>query len=237
MRGVIKRGVMTLPARNRTAAAHFEVAVLGGCNSNAYTECGCERVSKWLLSQFGGCHIGACCCVSCCCRFNSNSSRRGSIRWSRRCTKSLLGSKERGDGSRLHCCGRSSCRSSRGAGGGILFSLHVHGGGLHRGSFPAHRGCVLCVIPRQKLYHPGDRRRGPVNVCGVNLRGGVILCNPGDNSPPRLKCQKISPGCGFLWVAVSYVGVVYVCVCVLHIKPFFYSSTSSTPSVRTDSSP
>ena len=28
-----------------------------------------------------------------------------------------------------------------------------------------------------------------------------------------------------------------VCVCVLHIKPFFYSSTSSTPSVRTDSSP
>ena len=27
------------------------------------------------------------------------------------------------------------------------------------------------------------------------------------------------------------------CVCVLHIKPFFYSSTSSTPSVRTDSSP
>ena len=28
----------------------------------------------------------------------------------------------------------------------------------------------------------------------------------------------------------------YVCVCVLHIKPFFYSSTSSTPSVRTDSS-
>ena len=30
---------------------------------------------------------------------------------------------------------------------------------------------------------------------------------------------------------------VCVCVCVLHIKPFFYSSTSSTPSVRTDSSP
>ena len=28
-----------------------------------------------------------------------------------------------------------------------------------------------------------------------------------------------------------------VCVCVLHIKPFFYSSKSSTPSVRTDSSP
>ena len=28
-----------------------------------------------------------------------------------------------------------------------------------------------------------------------------------------------------------------MCVCVLHIKPFFYSSTSSTPSVRTDSSP
>ena len=27
------------------------------------------------------------------------------------------------------------------------------------------------------------------------------------------------------------------CVCVLHIKPFFYSSTFSTPSVRTDSSP
>ena len=32
-------------------------------------------------------------------------------------------------------------------------------------------------------------------------------------------------------------GTPYVCVCVLHIKPFFYSSTSSTPSVRTDSSP
>ena len=28
-------------------------------------------------------------------------------------------------------------------------------------------------------------------------------------------------------------GCIWVCVCVLHIKPFFYSSTSSTPSVRT----
>ena len=35
------------------------------------------------------------------------------------------------------------------------------------------RVCVLCVIPRQMLYHPGDRRRGPVNVCGVTS-GGVL---------------------------------------------------------------
>ena len=38
-------------------------------------------------------------------------------------------------------------------------------------------------------------------------------------------------------VVVRGVADLYVCVCVLHIKPFFYSSTSSTPSVRTDSSP
>ncbi|CAN0430046.1 unnamed protein product [Laminaria digitata] len=30
---------------------------------------------------------------------------------------------------------------------------------------------------------------------------------------------------------------VYLRVCVVHIKPFFYPSTSSTPSVRADSSP
>ena len=38
-------------------------------------------------------------------------------------------------------------------------------------------------------------------------------------------------------VVVVVLSDVCVCVCVLHIKPFFYSSTSSTPSVRTDSSP
>ena len=44
-----------------------------------------------------------------------------------------------------------------------------------------------------------------------------------------------------LWMTqllrTSLFTAMCVCVCVLHIKPFFYSSTSSTPSVRTDSSP
>ena len=38
-----------------------------------------------------------------------------------------------------------------------------------------HTGCVLCVIPRQMLYRPGDRRRGPVNACSVTP-GGVLSC-------------------------------------------------------------
>ena len=115
-----------------------------------------------------------CCASYCCCCRRFNSSSRSNRKRSRRCGRSLLGSKERGDRLRLHYSGRSSCRRSGGAGGGILFSLHVRVvGGLHTGCFPAHRGCVLCVIPRQMLYHPGDRRRGPVSVCGVTS-GGVL---------------------------------------------------------------
>ena len=178
MRGVIKRGVITLPVTNRTAAAHLKSVVLRRCDSNAFTECGCERLSVWLLSQCGGCHIGACRCASCCCcGFNSSSrsSSRGSRRYrrSRRRRRSLFGSKERGDRSRLHCCGRSSCRRVLAA---AFCSPHVHVvGGLHTACFPAHRGHVLCVIPRQMLYHPGDRRRCPVNVCGVTSGGCYLM--------------------------------------------------------------
>ena len=56
MRGLI-RGVITLPVTNHTAAAHLKGVVLRGGDSNAFTECGCERVSNWLLSQCGGCQI------------------------------------------------------------------------------------------------------------------------------------------------------------------------------------
>ena len=41
-------------------------------------------------------------------------------------------------------------------------------------------------------------------------------------------------GCGIEKIVIVCDAL---CVCVLHIKPFFYSSTSSTPSVRTDYSP
>ena len=105
---------------------------------------------------------------------SSRKSRRG--RWSRRCRTSLLGSKERGDRPRLHWCGRISCRRSGGAGGGIMLSLHVHDNGdLHTVCFLAHKGCVLCVTPRQMLYHPADSRRGLVPVCGVTS-GGLFSC-------------------------------------------------------------
>ena len=41
-----------------------------------------------------------------------------------------------------------------------------------RGSSPHTEGvCVVCD-PQAMLYHPGDRRRGPVKVRGVTL-GGV----------------------------------------------------------------
>ena len=51
-----------------------------------------------------------------------------------------------------------------------------------------------------------------------NHREGVISCNPGDNSPPRLKCQKyhrgvvFSGGCALLCGCGSYVVVVVVAV-------------------------
>ena len=87
--------------------------------------------------------------------------------------ESLFGSKERGDRSpallRLNqlsmerrCWRRHSLLPPRSC---CWRSLY--------GCFPAHGGCVLCVIPRQMLYHPGDRRRGPVNICGVTS-GGVL---------------------------------------------------------------
>ena len=61
------------------------------------------------------------------------------------------------------------------------------------------------MIPRQMLYHPGDKE-GPLERMRRNLRRCVLLCNPGDNSPPRLKCQKVSPGCGFsVGSVVSYI--------------------------------
>ena len=45
-----------------------------------------------------------------------------------------------------------------------------------RGVSPHSEGVrIVCdrVIPRQKLYHPCDWRRAPVNVCGVTS-GGVL---------------------------------------------------------------
>ena len=47
-------------------------------------------------------------------------------------------------------------------------------------------------------FRCGIGERAPRECTRRNVRGCVILCNPGDNSPPCLKCQKISPGCGFL---------------------------------------
>ena len=41
-----------------------------------------------------------------------------------------------------------------------------------------------------------------------NLRGGVILCNPGDNSPFYLRFKKLITGCCILW-GVCYI--LWVC--------------------------
>ena len=42
MKSVIKRGVITPPVTNRTAATHLKGVVLQGCDSNAFTQCGCN---------------------------------------------------------------------------------------------------------------------------------------------------------------------------------------------------
>lgn len=111
------------------------------------------------------------------CTEYNNSRKRRSYSRSRRCKKSLLRLKERGDRSRLHCRSRSSCRRSGSIGGGTLLSVHVHvGGGLHTEVFPrTQRVHVLLVVPRAELeHHSGDRARGPVKVCGVTYTGFKI---------------------------------------------------------------
>jgi len=42
-----------------------------------------------------------------------------------------------------------------------------------RGASPHADVVCVCDVPmgQMLLYHPGDRRRGPVNVCGVTSRG------------------------------------------------------------------
>ena len=78
------------------------------------------------------------------------------------------------------------------------------------------------MIPRKMLYHPGDRRGRGREFMRRNLRGGVILCNPGDNSPPRLKCQKIPPVCGFLWEVWFIMWVWF-----LRVRMYLYEKGSA----------
>ena len=54
--------------------------------------------------------------------------------------------------------------------------------------------------------------------------GGSIAVVSADNATPGETEQAI------LRTINKHDKVIAVCVCVLHIKPFFYSSTSSTPS-------
>ena len=44
-----------LSVTNSTAAAYLMGVVMRGGDGNAFTECGCEPVSNWLLRECGGC--------------------------------------------------------------------------------------------------------------------------------------------------------------------------------------
>ena len=68
----------------------------------------------------------------------------------------------------------------------------------------------------EMMCHPGDSSRGPVNTCGAYLRGGVILCDPGDNSHFCSRFKNKSSGVlHSVGSVLSYVGVIFFVVCGL----------------------
>ena len=85
------------------------------------------------------------------------------------------------------------------------FMLEVSTRGVSR----TQRGGVLCVIPGQMLYHPGDRRRGPVDVFGVTSQGVCYITLSGWYFAFSFEMPKNITG---VWLSaggvVSYEGVV-----------------------------
>ena len=99
-------------------------------------------------------------------------------------------------------------------------------------------GCLCCVCYSSAASPLFSAQVSYLNECCdriVRCSDGCVFCFPQETLLEKVTIAAAV--CPTYSSSTHAAGGFPVCVCVLHIKPFFYSSTSSTPSVRTDSSP